>query len=121
MTESRRIAGLVGPSLIALTLPEVLNPHAFVTQTAPLVYLNGGLLFIAGLSILRSHNRWSRGWPVVVTLVGWVGILAGLFRLFFPELGAQGARSTATVVTTGAVSSAVGLFLTYKAYSGPKV
>lgn len=63
MTDSRRIAGLVGPSLVALTLPEVWNVRTFVSQSAPVVYLNGGLLFVAGLSIVRSHNLWTRRWP----------------------------------------------------------
>ena len=42
MADSRQIAGLVGPSLIALTIPEAINDRVFITQTAPVVYLNGG-------------------------------------------------------------------------------
>lgn len=57
---------------------------------------------------------------MVLTLVGWTGILAGLFRLSFPELGQQGEQSAITVIATAAISSAVGVFLTYKAYSRPK-
>ncbi len=117
MADSRQIAGLVGPSLIVLTIPEAINAHVFVTQTAPVVYLNGGLLFVAGFSIVRSHNRWTRSWPVMVTLVGWVGILAGLFRMFFPELGRQGAQSLVTVIASAVITSAIGIFLTFKAYA----
>ena len=96
-----------------------INARVFITQTAPVVYLNGGLLFVAGLSIVRSHNRWTRGWPVMVTLVGWVGMLAGLFRMFFPELGRQQAHSLVTVIASAVITSAIGIFLTFKAY-GPE-
>lgn len=48
-------------------------------------YLNGLLLFIAGLSIVRAHNYWTTSWPVLVTLTGWIAILGGLDRMFFPE------------------------------------
>ena len=118
MADSRQIAGLVGPSLVAITIPEAINAHVFVNQTAPVVYLNGALLFVAGLSIVRFHNRWTRSWPVMVTLVGWAAILAGLFRMFFPELGRQGAQSLVTVIASALITSAVGIFLTFKAY-GP--
>jgi hypothetical protein len=45
--------------------------HIFAAQTAPIVYLNGTLLFVGGLAIVQSHNRWSWGWPLLVTLTGW--------------------------------------------------
>jgi hypothetical protein len=46
---SRQIARIVGPTLIALGISEALNP-------APVVYLNGTLLFVAGLAIVQAHN-----------------------------------------------------------------
>lgn len=117
MTNSKQIAGLIGPALIALTIPEAINAHIWAAQTAPVVYLNGGLLFVAGLSIVRAHNYWGLGSPVTVTLVGWGAILAGLFRMFFPEIARQGAQNTSTVIATAMIASAIGIFLTFKAYS----
>src|ERR1039458_1260312 len=52
---------------------------------SPVTYLVGILLFVAGLAIVRAHNRWIRGWPVLVTLVGWAAIFGGLFRMLAPE------------------------------------
>ena len=49
-----------------------------------LIYLNGTLLFVAGLSIVRAHNQWKADWPVLVTLMGWFAIVGGLFRMFDP-------------------------------------
>jgi hypothetical protein len=59
--------------------------HIFVAQTAPVVYLNGTLLFVGGVAIVQAHNRWSGGWPLLVTLTGWGGTALGLFRMIAPE------------------------------------
>jgi hypothetical protein len=93
MTDSKRIAGLLGPVLIALSLSEALNLRLLTSEIGPrlvhLVYLNGTLLFVAGVSIIRVHNRWTRSWPVLVTLTGWFSTLLGLVRMFAPLSGAQ--------------------------------
>jgi hypothetical protein len=40
-------------------------------------------LFIAGLAIVRVHNRWTNGWPVLVTILGWLFVLGlGAFLSF---------------------------------------
>ena len=116
MKTSRTIAGLAGPMLIALTISELLNPQIFDANIAPVTYLSGSLWFLGGLAILRSHNRWSRGWPVVVTIVGWFAVVLGAVRMFAPELAAQGASTGPTATVTQAVLLAVGAFLTYRAH-----
>jgi cation transport ATPase len=115
MTNSKHIAGLIGPTLIALTISEAMNLHIWATNIAPVTYLNGLLLFVAGLSIVRAHNRWTRSWPVMVTLVGWCVILLGLFRMFAPE-AQQGGENIPTYAVI-IVLFAIGIFLTFKAYS----
>ncbi len=115
MTDSKQIAGLIGPTLLALGPSEAMNFRIWATNIAPLIYLNGTLLFVAGLAIVRVHNRWTRGWPVMVTLVGWIGILGGLFRMFAPEVQRTGQNAPTTIITAS-LMGAIGLFLTFKAY-----
>ena len=115
MSNSKRLAGLIGPTIIAITISEMINIHIWAANTAAGIHLNGGLLFIAGLSIVRIHNQW-RGWPMIVTLVGWVCILLGLFRMFAPELQLEGARNTTGVIIPTMFVLAFGIFLTFKAY-----
>jgi cation transport ATPase len=114
MTSSRHIAGLIGPAIVAVTISETLNLHIWATNIAPVTYLNGLLLFVAGLSIVRAHNRWTAGWPVLVTLTGWVLILGGLFRMFAPE-ARQGGENLPTYAVI-LVLFVIGVFLTFKAY-----
>jgi hypothetical protein len=66
--ETRRVAGILGPTLIALVASEVVNPNIWETAPVTQVYLAGALWFVAGLAIVRTHNRWTLAWPVVVTL-----------------------------------------------------
>jgi len=118
MTTSKRIAGLLGPTLIAIAMSESMNLRTMLNNPAPvvLVYLNGTLLFIAGLAIVRDHNRWTGGWPLLVTLTGWLAILGGLIRMFAPVAAQREVRSPNSVYALLIVLLAVGVFLTFKAY-----
>src|SRR5271165_6189645 len=84
MSESKRIAGLVGPTIVAMIVSEfpLVQPHLYDAQIPPVVYLSGVLMFVAGLAIVRAHNRWARDWTVLITLSGWFGIVLGLIRMF---------------------------------------
>jgi uncharacterized membrane protein HdeD (DUF308 family) len=118
MTDSKHIAKLVGPTISVMTISEIVNFHIWATNIPPVTYLDGILLFVAGISIIRVHNYWVRKWPVLVTLVGWFGILGGLFRIFFPE--AKQASENFSSYAVLFFLFVVGLFLTYKAYSVEK-
>ena len=116
---SRNIAGLVGPMLAAVTLSEseLVQPHLYDTQIPPVVYLSGALLLLAGISIVRAHNRWVAGWPVLITLVGWLAVFLGLFRMLAAGQYEQVAQRPGALLVLEAIGFAVGVFLTYKAYS----
>jgi hypothetical protein len=112
--KSKRIAGLVGPTLIALSASEALNYRIWQDNLAPVTYLDGTLLFVGGLSIVRVHNRWRGGWPVLTTLAGWSALLLGLGRMFAPE--ARQPRKNAAVNGLLAAMFASGVVLTFQAY-----
>ena len=115
VANSKQIAGLVGPTLVAVTGSEMVNPQIWEAVTAPVTYQAGMLLFVAGLSIVRAHNRWLIGWPVVLTLVGWFGVIAGLLRMFVTEAAQRSAANGATALGFEIAILVVGAFLTFKA------
>lgn len=49
-----------------------------------MVYLNGTLLFAAGVGTLQAHNRWTWKWPLALTLAGWAMVVGGLYRMIAP-------------------------------------
>lgn len=117
MTNSVRIAGLVGPFLVALTLTELINLDIWAHTPAVVVYLSGTLLFVAGLSIVRVHNHWTTRWPVLVT-IGWFALLAGLARMMAPEFAQRLVEHTTTPYPWILAMLAIGSVLTVKAYRG---
>jgi hypothetical protein len=123
MTDSTRIAGLLGPTLIAISVTEWMNLGVFTAAIGPSfgphVYLNGTLLFVAGLALVRAHNYWTRGWPVLITLVGWLALLCGLGRMAVPVAAQEAGQHPSVVYASLVVLLVIGAVLTFKAY-GPR-
>ncbi len=46
---------------------------------------SGVVSLAVGLLVVISHNMWVPAWPVVVTLVGWILLIQGILRIFWPE------------------------------------
>jgi FtsH-binding integral membrane protein len=120
MQNSKQIAGLVGPTIVAMVVSEcpLVQPHLYDTQIPPVIYLSGVIMFVGGLAIVRAHNLWERNWTLLLTVSGWSFLLLGLFRMVAAGSYQQGAASTAAttfMVLEGALL-VVGLFLTYKGY-----
>jgi hypothetical protein len=116
MTNSKQIAGLVGPTLIVMTISESLNAQIWANVPATQTYLAGLLWFVAGLAIVRVHNDWIRDWSVAVTIVGWFLMLGGLGRMFFPVAAQQSTPSGSVVLALQIVLLAIGIFLTFNAF-----
>ncbi|MEQ1581004.1 MAG: hypothetical protein ABL964_10460 [Steroidobacteraceae bacterium] len=120
MSNSRQIAGLVGPTIIAMVASEfpAVQPHLYDQQIPPVVYLSGTLMFIGGLAVVRAHNRWVRDWTALVTLAGWFFLALVLFRMFAADLYQQrsaDAGATVFMVLEG-ILFVFGVFMTFKAY-----
>ena len=115
---SKHIAGLLGPALVALAGSELMNGgDIWVGVSVPQVYLAGALAFMAGLSIVHAHNHWVRGWAVLVTLTGWFLLFGGLMRMIAPRLAQQASRNDSAAFALEAVLLAIGLVLTFEAYA----
>src|SRR5678809_1666097 len=101
MPNSKRIAGLLGPTMIAMLVSEypLVQPHLYDAQIPPVVYLSGTLMFVGGLAVVRLHNRWKRDWTVLVTLSGWFFLLLGLFRMFAAGEYQRASASTCLLYT----------------------
>ena len=121
MANSKRIAGLVGPTLVAMLVSEfpLVQPHLYDAQIPPVVYLSGVLMFVGGLAIVRAHNHWARDWTVLVTLSGWFFLVLGLFRMFAAGLYQRGSANTSATVfmVLEGLLLVLALVMTFKAYS----
>lgn len=122
MTRSQQIAAFLGPTLIVLAVSEAKNLQIWQTASPPLTYLAGMLWFLGGLSLVRSHNRWSADWTVSITLVGWFFLIGGLFRLLFPDVQ-RGTENTPAIgiYALDVALLALGALMTFKAFGPPGV
>jgi hypothetical protein len=77
MVTSKTIAALLGPTLVASAVSLLANlatSQALIdelSQSPALIMIAGYAAFVPGLAIVYFHNRWTRGWPVLVTVMGW--------------------------------------------------
>jgi hypothetical protein len=127
MQTSKTIAALLGPTLVASAISLLANLDKFQTiiaglsQNPALIMIAGYAAFVPGLAIVYFHNRWTGGWPVLITLMGWLSLIAGLLRMVFPTqlaaLTAKIAPSAAGIFPVIAiVFLVIGGFLSFKAY-----
>lgn len=127
MTTSQFIAGLAGPLFMAIAAFMMIRRESFAdfareaVTNRPLIFLAGVLLLIAGLSIIQTHNLWVGDWRVIITLLGWLGVLGGLVRIFSPDYAQTIVDNIKpdhpAVTVTAVLYFALGAFLTAKAYA----
>lgn len=126
MSNSEFIAGLIGPTLIAIALAILTNRaalNAMIGQIADnfaIVFLAGVMLLVSGLAIVRFHNNWEPGWQLLVTAFGWLAILGGLVRMMIPDQSAALAQrfiDNRVAVNTAAILTLLfGVYLSGKGY-----
>jgi hypothetical protein len=127
-TTSKTIAALLGPTLVASAVALLANINtvqaliAGLSQSPALVMIAGYAGFVPGLAVVYFHNRWTGGWPVLVTVMGWLSLVVGFLRMVFPTqiaaMATKLAPSAAGVFPAFAVVFlAIGGFLSFKAYA----
>ena len=108
---------IVGLTMMAnrRTMVDAVNT---LIRSPPLVLLAGVFAVAVGLAMVIDHNVWSGGaLPVVVTLVGWVTLIRGLFVLFLSP-GAEvrlfaGLRYGQLFYLYCGIGLVLGVYLTY--------
>jgi hypothetical protein len=124
MQTSYFIARIVGPvfSVVGIGLFASREAYRAVTADyldhAAMVYFAGVAMLAAGLAILNTHPKWTRDWRSLITLIGWILTVIGVFRIFAPQLvmfvGAVGNNTFLNVAA--AFLLVAGGTLTFKGY-----
>src|SRR5262249_13833858 len=127
MPNSKAIAGLMGPTLIALAVSLLVNLNAMVALVEPVsrdpsvVFISALISFVCCLATVRLHNHWVRDWTVLITIFGWLLLVGGLVRMLFPiwlaALAAKVVTDTGFIAGEALVLLLIGAYLSYKAYT----
>ena len=105
------IARLIGPLFAALGLGLLLNATFYAAAVGEgvhspvLIAIAGMATLVAGLAILNAYRAWTADWRVLVTVIGWIFIIAGLIRLILPTL----AETLAPAVYSGPAALRFGM------------
>ena len=77
--------------------------------------LAGVLPLLVGSFVIATHNTWVAGWPLLVTVVGWMMLFAGLFRLWFTSAWIEMIESSQEhlAVIGGLITCVIGALLAY--------
>jgi len=126
MAPSRYLAKLIGPVFLAMGLGLLLNGPLFRAMgeqflaSYALIYLSGLLVLPAGLAIVLAHNVWTADWRVLITVLGWLGIVGGALRIMFPQfvvtVGTAMFSQAATPLIAGIGVTALGAVLAFFGY-----
>lgn len=95
---------------------EVINDYK---HSISLKLTNGILALIIGLLIIVSHNIWVWDWRFIITAIGYISTVKGIFILYFPEKIDRAGETIAkgnTMKIIGVITLACGLILLYKGF-----
>lgn len=126
METSILLAKLVGPMMLVLGLFVVFNParmrrigREFLDSDA-LIFMSGVITLPVGLAIVVTHNVWAADWRALITLIGWIAVLAGTARLALPAamktVGEAMLEKPFMIAAPGALMAIMGGYLSWQGY-----
>lgn len=119
------LAKILGLYLVIVAIAMLVKPSGFVNTFKDLIGSPGKLGYAGLLSVLFGvilvsiHNIWVANWHVVITLLGWLTLIRGVVRLFFPNVAASLANNLSNkpfYYTVAIIGLLIGLFLVYHGY-----
>ncbi len=126
MQTSVYLAKLIGPILLVAGLALVANAGSFRKMAQDIVripiflFLFGLLDLTAGLAIVLAHNVWVADWPLIITLLGWLGIVRGVIRILLPNqliaLASRMVERTTVFYVGGGATLVLGAVLCFFGY-----
>ena len=91
MTTSLFLAKLLGLYFLIIAAGVLLNFKTYrkvmedLLKNSAFCYLAGVFALFFGLLIILFHNVWTADWRVIVTLMGWLGLVKGVWLTVFPN------------------------------------
>ncbi len=120
---TRMFARVIGPFLVIVTataLARGSDMRTLLTEfraNSVWPWVIGAFVLLSGLVVVALHQYWQGGAPIIVSLLGWLTALKGLFLMAFPKTYLSFASTALDAVTwwrpSFIVMAMVGLYLTF--------
>ena len=126
MNISITLAQILGPLFLIVGLGVLMNLGLYqkmikdYIKSSGLIYLGGFMSLIFGILIVHFHNIWILGWPVLITIFGWLGVLKGMGFIMFPKsmckLSENAIKGKASLIVRLLIVLALSVFLIWVGY-----
>ena len=126
MQTSIFLAQLVGPVLALMGLFVAIYPKRVeamgreVLNSPTLLLMAGLLALVPGLAIVLTHNIWVADWRGLITVLGWIMLIAGASRILLPGLmkrvGDRMLQNHALIMVPGVLMLVLGGYLVWIGY-----
>jgi len=90
METSVFIARIAGLCYLIMGAGFLFNRKAFqqvmedFCKNAAVVFYGGLLALVIGIVIILTHNVWVANWTVMITIIGWLALIKGIWIIVFP-------------------------------------
>jgi len=91
METSIFIARIFGLCYLIIGTGFIFNRKAFqqvmndFCKNAAVVFYGGLMALVIGVVIVLTHNIWVANWTVMITIIGWIGLIKGIWIIVFPD------------------------------------
>ena len=122
---SNYLAEILGISTVVISLAFLVKEKYLkrlftLMETGESFFLWGLISFVLGLAIVLAHNIWIQDWRLIITVLGWLFLIKGLFLLFASELMKKWAKkveNASFLPFVMVVMVFIGLVITYLGFT----
>ena len=120
------LAKVLGLYVFVVGIALVINPERFrgwyrkILEDDTQLFLGGVMALLLGAFIVGTHNVWVMGWPVILTVFGWMAVIKGAALMIVPNFSQMFKpmldQSAEFYRVVGILWSLLGLFLCYQGW-----
>ena len=79
------LVSVISTTAVLIRYKESLALEEEAMKNPAATFLSGFAILILGVLLVVSHSVWTSDWRVVITIMGWLVLLKGVGRIFFPN------------------------------------
>lgn len=127
MEISYLLARVLGITLIVIFSAILINQKFYhglwqdVSRHPISLVLSGLIILICGLLVINVHNVWTSFWQSLITFLGWVFVIGGIFRIIFPQfilqISERMMERKLAINIMSAIMLIIGIYLTVVGFS----
>ena len=79
------LVSVISTTAVFVHYKELIALEEESVKNSAITYISGFAILILGVLLVVSHSVWTLDWRLVITIVGWLILLKGIGRIFFPS------------------------------------